>query len=629
MTQPALIPFYRRTGFLIPGILVLAALIIAARFNPAAHPAEDAAMLMRYADHLAGGNGIVWNIGEKPVDGATDFLFMVMLAGLHGLGMPLETAVVGLGLTAHLATVALVFLTVARVERLNAWLAALSALLLALGPGIAYTNAYFGTTTFAFSAALTWHLAARLAHAPTPPRRLTLSFGAACLLCGLIRPEGVLLGAFILLGLLVRRRGSGARAILRDWALVFLGLGLIYFLWRWAYFSYPLPNPFYKKGAGLLHAEALEASLRGLFMLNQPYFWLLAGALATLLVRWLPSLRGSSFMLSLNLKKIRITLFALGGGGLLGVALGLTRRSQPQPGMLFERYSQNYFTLLMVGLAGALILLALALSLARWLPTHLRLPWFATRLQGSWLNWALSAGFILIPVLGFTLIWVLLSNEMNFLWRFQYALVPVILMGAPVVLAQALTDFIVPLQTKRLLRAAGAVLIMASLGFTALQATVPLYLDGRYDAAIFLRQFASKGYTIATSEAGLLPFYSTWRAVDTWGLNDPFITHTGEFTDSYLDRYHPELIVFHANLQFTEKPPVDAWDWMARRLWNYAQARGYTLAAAFGSQQDDYHYYYVRTDFADAGAIINYLKNMRYAWYEDGLTAVNHAPPVP
>ncbi len=52
----------------------------------AAPPAEDAAILMRYAVHLAEGHGIVWNVGEKPVDGATDFLFMLMVAGLIPVG---------------------------------------------------------------------------------------------------------------------------------------------------------------------------------------------------------------------------------------------------------------------------------------------------------------------------------------------------------------------------------------------------------------------------------------------------------------------------------------------------------------------------------------------------------------
>ncbi len=52
---------------------------------------------------------------------------------------------------------------------------------------------------------------------------------------------------------------------------------------------------------------------------------------------------------------------------------------------------------------------------------------------------------------------------------------------------------------------------------------------------------------MATSEAGLLPLYSQWNAIDTWGLNDEWIAHHGEITADYLDRYKPELIIFHAH----------------------------------------------------------------------------------
>ncbi len=48
---------------------------------------------------------------------------------------------------------------------------------------------------------------------------------------------------------------------------VFLILGGIYFVWRWNYFGYPLPNPFYKKGGGLLHWDGLQASFTNLFLL--------------------------------------------------------------------------------------------------------------------------------------------------------------------------------------------------------------------------------------------------------------------------------------------------------------------------------------------------------------------------
>jgi ADP-heptose:LPS heptosyltransferase len=37
-------------------------------------------------------------------------------------------------------------------------------------------------------------------------------------------------------------------------------------MWRWQYFGYPLPNPFYKKGGGTLHlAGALKVPTLSLF----------------------------------------------------------------------------------------------------------------------------------------------------------------------------------------------------------------------------------------------------------------------------------------------------------------------------------------------------------------------------
>ena len=39
--------------------------------------------------------------------------------------------------------------------------------------------------------------------------------------------------------------------------------------------------------------------------------------------------------------------------------------------------------------------------------------------------------------------------------------------------------------------------------------------DGRYDVAVMLSKYADRHYTIATTEAGLLPLYSGWRAIDT------------------------------------------------------------------------------------------------------------------
>jgi hypothetical protein len=73
-------------------------------------PFEDAAMLLRYADNFANGHGIVWNIGEPPVDGATDFLFMLLIGLLAKSGLSVEIAARVLIIASHLATVVAVYL---------------------------------------------------------------------------------------------------------------------------------------------------------------------------------------------------------------------------------------------------------------------------------------------------------------------------------------------------------------------------------------------------------------------------------------------------------------------------------------------------------------------------------------
>ena len=61
----------RLDGLIVIGLISLAGLYLYATgyFNFGVLPHEDAAILMRYSQHLSQGHGIVWNIGDKPVDG--------------------------------------------------------------------------------------------------------------------------------------------------------------------------------------------------------------------------------------------------------------------------------------------------------------------------------------------------------------------------------------------------------------------------------------------------------------------------------------------------------------------------------------------------------------------------------
>jgi len=156
--------------------------------------------------------------------------------------------------------------------------------------------------------------------------------------------------------------------------------------------------------------------------------------------------------------------------------------------------------------------------------------------------------------------------------------------------------------------------------------------DGRYEVAQYLSDYQGKGYVIATSEAGLLPFYSNWTAVDTWGLNDEWIAHHGEITDDYLDQNKPNVIVFHAYFsplippKMTEKNLSQRWFRMTITLKEYAEKHGYVLAAAFGDSPYETHYYYVRNDFADSKKIVHDISTIKnYYWYVSGKKSINYA----
>src|SRR3954470_2746397 len=49
--------------------------------------AEDAFISLRFAKNLAEGHGLVWNIGTQPVEGYTDFLWVLLCAGAMRLGI--------------------------------------------------------------------------------------------------------------------------------------------------------------------------------------------------------------------------------------------------------------------------------------------------------------------------------------------------------------------------------------------------------------------------------------------------------------------------------------------------------------------------------------------------------------
>jgi len=131
---------------------------------------------------------------------------------------------------------------------------------------------------------------------------------------------------------------------------------------------------------------------------------------------------------------------------------------------------------------------------------------------------------------------------------------------------------------------------------------------------------------MVVSEAGLLPFYSGWRAIDAWGLNDEEIARTGHLTAEHLERTNPALIMFHAyDSPIAAQRAGNRWNAMVDVLRGFAEARRYRLAASFGTKPDDTHAFYVRSDLPDSDRLVQEIGAMRYFYTETGEAAIDFA----
>lgn len=624
-TSQTTTPLHGRDAAWVAGLIALVGSQLVLAFEARLAPFEDAAMLMRYAEHLASGYGIVWNIGSAPVDGATDFLFMVLAAFFTRLGLSVEAAVRVIGIVSHTLTVLIVYFGARRLHGASRGLAAGSAAFLAVGPGLRYVEAYFGTPLFALLAGSTWYLGVRLIQGRTTRRRVWLFAGAA-LCTGLIRPEGVLLSVFILMSVVFARGLRRSATIIACFAGVFIVAGGAYLLWRIWYFGHLLPNPFYAKGGGQLHPQSLLNSVRHTATLALPFLVLLPYALLLSVV---------GFVRDLDRSKLRRLLTVVGGSILLVFLLGLVRTSNRDmhPWLFLGRYSPQYLIMLCgVGATACVMLLSARFvdrAFGRVLPNERQRQEAFGQYAAHVRRWT---AVILIPTVGFTLIWVLIWDVMNYWMRFQYALLPILCMSWPTLFVgvgslervsrwrRHRTFYVVTVAFGLL------VLTGAAAAQRALMSYEPRYEDGRYDMALMLERYAMYEYSMATTEAGLLPLYSKWKAIDLWGYNDSWIAHHAQVTSEYLDRYHPELVIMAAEfpLVIMGNPPWGSWYSVLGTVRDYAKDNAYVLAAAYGDGKSKVHYYYVRRGFPHSNELIDRIRNLDYAWYLTGHRSTNY-----
>jgi arabinofuranosyltransferase len=254
---------------------------------------DDAYITYRYAANLAHHGELTWNVGEDPIEGYTGLVLPVTLAGAIAAGLDPDATSKAIGVLAYFAG-GLLLLMLQRRLGADAVVAAAVSVLYFVAPFM-FTHAVSGleTTLFTTMVLADLLLLAVCLQATGGHTRNEAALSVALLATSLTRPEGVVLAglSFAALGLAtLRARRADLPRLARNVVVFFVAPAAAYFLWRYAYYGFPLPNTYYAKARSTFQGRSLLRLARfASEYLAVPF----AAAAALVAARALPMLRGA------------------------------------------------------------------------------------------------------------------------------------------------------------------------------------------------------------------------------------------------------------------------------------------------------------------------------------------------
>ena len=240
--------------FLLVALVVIVDLyfVNAKRVNPLGDfsaYADDTYIHLRFANHLASGEGIVWNKGEPPVEGSTSFLYLLMITAIEMSGIqPIWTLPY---LNAFFSTILLlnVFILLQILNPKKLIINLTVTVMLGLFPPIMVWSASgLEVMLYAFAILLCASLYILYRKGVTSPYIAGFAFA----ITSFIRPECLLLfSATAVFELFVvwlsdKKVYKQSAGLIGTFFLFYLPI----FLWKWSYFGYPFPNTYYAKTGG-------------------------------------------------------------------------------------------------------------------------------------------------------------------------------------------------------------------------------------------------------------------------------------------------------------------------------------------------------------------------------------------
>ncbi len=230
---------------------------------------DDAMVSMRYAQHLAHGFGLVWNIGQKPVEGFTNPAWMLLMTVFHLLPIPIAKISLAVMLVSVLILLANIIVVYQICERLQ--------------PASSITPLLAAALTAFYFPLIFWSLrgmevgllvllidgSVLLALRMQSAIRLRDAFvlGLLLALAVLTRLDAIIQVVIIVAYLIIRKTATNTIAIPLLLVLVTVIAVLVF---QRLYFGDFLPNTYYQKMAGTAVWERLR---NGLLMFYQHALW--------------------------------------------------------------------------------------------------------------------------------------------------------------------------------------------------------------------------------------------------------------------------------------------------------------------------------------------------------------------
>ena len=218
------------------------------------HPHEDAYILYIFSEQWAENGVISYFDHGPPAEGATDFLWMALIALLNRVG-------INSAIAAMLLNAAGIFVATSLILRLiNACNGGLvtKLIFLLIIPLYSFSQASLAGFSTSFYCAISLAIFVLLYNQSSPKLVLV---PLVSVLLGLVRPEGVIIGVTAtILGFALVERNDRNKYLASSFFAA--SVGLIYFAFRWNYFGHFLPLPLYVKSSSEEVLPGLNKNLR-------------------------------------------------------------------------------------------------------------------------------------------------------------------------------------------------------------------------------------------------------------------------------------------------------------------------------------------------------------------------------